>query len=135
MSDSTWTPDVALRILRDALTACIDGRFSPTQLYTWLTTTYATPPGTPTDHLANRLWRQAVLNVAVYLQCDLDRQQLTDALLLLMAGDPAVFTPITRSACFHAMLKNGTAPQPLIALSNEEAYRRQRLMREGFQDI
>jgi hypothetical protein len=96
-------------------------------LYTWLTTTYATPPGTPANHLADRLWKQEVVNVAVYPQCDLERPKLTDFLRLLMTGDSAVFTSFTRSACFHAMLKNGTAPQPLIALSNEEAYRRNRL--------
>jgi hypothetical protein len=60
---------------------------------------------------------------------------LTESLRLLLAGDPAILTPITRSPCFFAMIKGGTAPKPLIAPSTEEAFRRYRLMRQGFTEI
>jgi hypothetical protein len=138
MIEPDWTPDEAHRLLRDALERCMYGELTPTHLQTWLTTTYATPPETPERHPAIALWKQAVVNVAVYLQCDFDRPVLLESLNTLLAadraGNSAILTPITRSPCFFAMFKDGTVPSPLIALDTEERYRRYRLMREGFTD-
>lgn len=137
--DPDWTPDEAHRMLRDALERCVYGDGTPVSLHVWLTTTYAVPPETAESHPAVRLWKQALVNVAVYLQCDFDRPVLAESLHMLLvadrAGDAAILTPITRSPCFFAMLKDGTAPTPLITLDTEERYRRYRLMREGFTDI
>lgn len=139
MTDPDWTADEAYRILRTSIERFLASESNAAGLHLWLTDTYGTPPGTPSDHPANRLFQHVLLHVAVYLQCDLDRSVLMESLHQIVNafdhGELVGLTPLTSSPCFIAMIKAGTAPAPLIALDTEERYRRYWLMREGFTDI
>jgi len=135
--DPDWTPEAAYDILRDALDRFIAGDVSATNLYNWLTGTFATPPGTPETHPAQCLYRMAITDVAVFLQCDFERadlvESLQDAIGIVDAGRMGGFTKITRSPCFFEMVRDQRVPAPLINLTARN--KREEMKREGFREI
>jgi len=136
--DTDWTAEESYRILRDAIDRCIAGSVSATALYDWMRRDYGVPRNTPPTHRANAVWGQAVLNVAVYLQCDMDRSVLVDSLQQIADWGDGVgtsgFTPITRSPCFAEMCRSGNVPAPL-QVHTYESLRERRLRFEGFREI
>lgn len=135
--DPNWTPEEAYRILRTALDQFISGELTATGLYNWLCGTYGTPPGTPSMHPAERLFKMAMIDVSVFLQCDFERsdleESLSGAIRIIEDGGTGGFTKITRSLCFRELMRNGQIPSPLVSVSERTI--RQYWEREGFREI
>lgn len=135
--DPDWTPEAAYDILREALRQFIAGDVTATQLYDWLTGTFATPPKTPTTHPVECLFRLAIVDLSVFLQCDFERSELVeslqDAFGIVEAGGIMGFTKITQSPCFFELMRNHQIPAPLINVAEQR--KRAEWEREGFREI
>ena len=135
--DPDWTPEAAYDILRDALATFMAGDASATGLYDWLTGTFATPPDTPSTHPAQSLYKMAVADVSVFLQCDFERSDLVEslqqAIRIVESGHGGGLTKITRSPCFFELLRNEQIPAPLINLTAQN--KRAEWEREGFRKV
>lgn len=136
-TDPGWTPEAAYDILRDALAVFVTGDASATLLYDWLTGTFATPPDTPSTHPVQYLYKMAVVDVSVFLQCDFERSDLVEslqgAIRIVESGRTSGLTKITRSPCFFELLRNEQIPAPLINLTAQN--KRAEWEREGFREV
>ena len=135
--DPDWTPDAAYDILRDALQRFILSDASVTRLYDWLLTGFATPPETPSTHPAECLFKLALVDVSVFLQCDFERSDLAeslhDAIAIVESGSKMGFTKITRSPCFVNLIRTGQVPAPIIDLAAQRVRRERE--EPGFREI
>lgn len=80
MTEPPFTADEACGILRKSIDCCIRGNDSAAKLRAWLTSEFHTPPGTAQTHLARRLYVRALVDLAIYLQRDFDRADLSASL-------------------------------------------------------
>jgi hypothetical protein len=137
MSEPEFTADNAYLVLRKTIELFLAGDVSATVLYDWLSHRYGVPKFTPATHPANLVWGQAVLNVAVFLQCDMDRSMLADSLQQILdwdGGGSLGFTPITGSRCFFELIKGRSVPAP-IQIHTYDSIRLHRMAFEGFHEI
>lgn len=136
-TDPDWTPEAAYAILRNSLERFIASDASATQFYNWLINDFAVPPHTPPAHPAQCLFKLALVDLAVFLQCDFDRSDLAeslhDAIAIVESGRSRGFTTITRSPCFMELMRNGQVPAPLVNLTTENT--RRGWERMGFREI
>ncbi len=94
---------------------------------TWLLNEFAVPPDTPLRHPVQNLYRLALTDLAVYLQCDFARPSLEasvrQAIELVESGEVMGFTTMTRSPCFAALMRQGQIPAPLINVTERNLRR------------
>jgi hypothetical protein len=136
MAELPFTADGACRVLRRAIDHYCRGEGSSGDLRAWLTSEFHLLHGTASDHPARRLYTIVLIDLAVFLQCDFERDQLTASLQTSVeqveAGRVGI-PDLLVTPCGHTLIKQTGSLDALMQLTGNN--RRRRLRADGFQDI